>query len=132
VIFVDSNIPMYLVGADQPTKARARRLIERAIVDDEPLATDAEVLQEILHRYVAINRREAIEPAFDSLLGIVDVVHPIEAVDVGRARRLLTSTARLSARDAIHIAVMQRRDIDRVLSFDAAFDGIVGIVRISD
>ena len=33
-----------------------------------PLLTDAEVLQEILHRYVAINRRDAIQPAFDALL----------------------------------------------------------------
>jgi hypothetical protein len=32
--------------------------------------TDAEVLQEILHRYVAIDRRDAIQPAFDALLGV--------------------------------------------------------------
>jgi hypothetical protein len=32
--------------------------------------TSAEVLQEILHRYVAINRRDAIQPAFDALPGV--------------------------------------------------------------
>jgi hypothetical protein len=37
----------------------------------------------------------------------------------------------LSARDAIHVAVMQGRDIDRILSFDSGFDGIPGIVRLS-
>jgi predicted nucleic acid-binding protein len=132
VIFVDSNIPMYLVGAEHPNKDAARRLLERAIVDNEPLATDAEVLQELLHRYTAIKRRDAIDAAFAALLGIVDVVHAIELEDVERARRLLSGTDRLSARDAIHIAVMQRHEIDRILTFDAAFDGVMGVERIRD
>src|SRR5258708_291609 len=52
VIFVDSNIPMYMVGKDHPHKATARHLIETALGAGERLVTDAEVLQEILHRYV--------------------------------------------------------------------------------
>jgi uncharacterized protein len=40
----------------------------------ERLVTDAEVLEEILHRYVAIERPDAIQPAFDALLGVVDDV----------------------------------------------------------
>ena len=130
MILVDSNIPMYLVGAAHPNKEAARRLVERAIIVDERLVTDADVLQEILHRYVAIDRREAIGPAFDALLGIVDAVLPIELADVQRARRLVGSPS-LSARDAIHVAVMQRHDIDRILSFDRAFDGIPGLTRLS-
>jgi predicted nucleic acid-binding protein len=132
LIFVDSNIPMYVVGADHPNKHASRRLLERAIADGETLATDAEVLQEILHRYAAIGRRDAIGPAFDALLGVVDVVHPIELADVSRSRRLLATSASLSARDALHVAVMQRRDIDRILTFDVAFDAIPGIVRINE
>jgi predicted nucleic acid-binding protein len=131
LIFVDSNIPMYLVGADHPNKDAARRLLERAIVDNEPLATDTEVLQEILHRFTAIARRDAIDPAFEAILGVVDVVHPIELDDVQRARRLVKSLNRLSARDAIHVAVMQRHEIGRILSFDAGFDGVEGLVRVN-
>lgn len=130
MIFVDSNIPMYLVGAAHPKKESSRRLLEQAIVDEERLVTDAEVFQEILHRYAAINRRDAIDPAFEVLLGIVDGVLPIELADVQRARRLLGG-AGLSARDAIHVAVMQRHDISRVMSFDRAFDEIPGLARIS-
>lgn len=100
MIFVDSNVPMYLVGADHPNKAHARRLLERVVADGEALATDAEVLQEILHRYTAIDRREAIGP--------------------------------FSARDAIHVAVMQGRDIGRILTFDTAFDGVPGIARVTE
>jgi len=131
VIFIDSNIPMYLVGADHPNKHLARRLLEEAIADNEPLATDAEVLQEIIHRYVAIGRRDAIGPAFDVVLGVVDVVHTMELEDVVRARRLVTTSARLSARDAVHVALMQRHDIGRIMTFDEGFDGIMGIERLS-
>ena len=130
MIFVDSNVPMYLVGADHPNKQIARRLLERAIVDNEPLTSDAEVLQEILRRYAAIKRRDAIGPAFDALLGVVDVVHPVELDDVALARRLMAGSDRLTARDAVHVAIMQRREIDRILTFDEDFDGIVGIERV--
>ena len=71
MIFIDSNIPMYLVGGEHPNKNMARRLLETAIEHQEQLVTDVEVLQEILHRYQAINRREAIQPAFDAILNVV-------------------------------------------------------------
>ncbi|OGO53205.1 MAG: hypothetical protein A2Z32_07625 [Chloroflexi bacterium RBG_16_69_14] len=79
----------------------------------------------------AIRRLGDVDPAFDALLAVVDVVYPIERADVERARRLLHTTPSISARDAIHIAVMQGRDIARILSFDSGFDGIPGIVRLS-
>lgn len=131
MIFVDSNVPMYLVGADHPNKLLARQMLEHAVVDGEVLTTDAEVLQEILHRYGAIGRRDAIAPAFEAILGVVDIVHPIELEDVQRARRLVVTTPSLSARDAIHVGVMQRRGIDRILTFDRAFDAVEGIARVT-
>ena len=70
MILIDSNIPMYLVGGSHPHKVDAQRLLEKLLSGRERLVTDAEVLQEILHRYIAVNRRDAIQPAFDSLLGI--------------------------------------------------------------
>ena len=60
MIFIDSNVPMYLVGSEHPHKVDAQRLLERCIADNERLVTDAEVLQEILHRYAAIDRLEAV------------------------------------------------------------------------
>lgn len=130
MILIDSNIPMYLVGAAHPNKEAARRGLEEVVAAGESLCTDAEVLQEILHRYSAIRRPEDIDPAFDALLAVVDVVYPIERADVERARRLLRTTPSMSARDAVHIAVMQGRDIGRILSFDSGFDGIPGIERL--
>ena len=121
---------MYLVGAEHPHKVDARRLLEQLIAKDERLVTDAKVLQEILHRYTAIDRKDAIQPAFDAIVGIVDEVFPIEAADVEQAKTVLAGSRRLSARDALHIAIMERHGIDRILSFDTGFDARPGIVRI--
>lgn len=131
MILIDSNIPLYLVGSAHPNKDGARRLLEEAVTAGETFCSDAEVLQEILHRYVATRRPTDIDLAFDALLAIVDVVFPIERADVERARRVLRSAPNLSARDAIHVAVMLGRDIDQIMSFDAGFDGIPGIVRLT-
>jgi predicted nucleic acid-binding protein len=127
-ILIDSNIPMYLVGGEHPNRERARQALEMAIAARVHLVTDAETFQEILHRYVAINRRDAIEPSWNALRRVVDEVYPIELLDVERARGLVL-TSRLKARDALHVAVMQRRAIAEILSFDTAFDEVPGIHR---
>lgn len=130
MILVDSNIPMYLVGADHPHKVDAQRFLERAIADRERLVTDVEVFREILHRYVAIDRRDGIQPAYDALLGLVDDVFPIDRQDVLAARDLVLGTRGLSARDGIHVAVMRRHGVTRILSFDRDYDRVPGIARI--
>ena len=122
---------MYQVGAPHPHKADAQRLLERLASDRERLVTDAEVLQEILHRYAAINRRDAIQPAFDALLRIVDEVFPVDLSAVERAKTILMGHPHLSSRDALHLAVMEQQGIERILSFDAGFDGFPGITRLA-
>src|SRR6476646_6315995 len=117
MILIDSNVPMYLVGAPHPHKADAQRLLENLLSDRQRLVTDAEVLQEILHRYVAIDRRQAIQPAFDALLGIVDQVLSIDSAAANRAKEIVLGYRQISARDALHVAIMERHGIERILSF---------------
>jgi predicted nucleic acid-binding protein len=130
VILIDSNIPMYLVGGPHPNRERASEVLELAIGRRERLVTDAEAFQEILHRYVAIGRRDAIKPAWKALRELVDETYAIELDDVDAARRLVMSTG-LTARDALHVAVMKRRGVAEILTFDTDFDGIQGIRRRS-
>ena len=131
MIFIDSNVPMYLVGAFHRHKADAQQLLEQAIAARERLVTDAEVLQEILHRYTAIARRDAIQPAFESLLGVVDEVFAITHANVERARDILLAGQGLSARDAIHAAIMEHHNVARIMSFDRGFDQLPGIERLA-
>lgn len=130
MIFIDSNIPMYLVGTDHPHKRDAQRLLDAAVTKGLRLVTDAEVFQEILHRYCAIQRREAIGPAFDVLFGIVDDVLPVDRATVEAARAIVLSSYRLSARDAIHVAAMTRAGLSQIMSFDAGFDAQPGVTRV--
>jgi predicted nucleic acid-binding protein len=130
VTFIDSNIPMYLAGAPHPHKTDSQILLERLVAAGERLVTDAEVLQELLHRYTAINKREAIGPAFQLILDIVDDVFAIQKADVLRAGEIAQGRSWLSARDALHIAVMECHAIRSILSFDADFDRWPGLKRL--
>ena len=130
MIFVDSNIPMYLIGADHPNKERARLLLEDSIRREERLVTDTEVFQEILHRYSAIRRPEAIQPAFDLLRDITDEIFAFDMQDIEAAKEKLLKVPGVSARDVLHLAVMQRQGIDRILSFDAGFDSSQEVSRL--
>ena len=123
---------MYLVGAPHPNKDVARRLLTNAVRDVERLVTSAEVYQEVLHRYVAIDRRDAIGPAFDVLDGLTDEVFAITERDLRRAREILEADRFHSARDALHLAVMETNGVERILSFDKAFDYWPGVARIRD
>jgi predicted nucleic acid-binding protein len=120
MVFIDSNVPMYLVGAAHPNKVDAQRR----------LVTDAEVLTEILHRYTALERRGGIQPAIDALLGVVDEVLPIDRDTVERAKQLVLQYPTLPVRAALHVATLQRHGIESVLSFDPAFDRLPGLTRL--
>lgn len=122
---------MYLVGGPHPHKTDAQQLVERLIRSGQRLVSDAEVLQEMLHRYAAINRYDFIQPAFDALLGVVDEVVPVTSTSVERAKQIVLQYRRLSARDAVHLATMEQNGIKEILSFDAGFDTVPGIRRLA-
>jgi len=130
VTFVDSNIPMYLIGGSHPRKTKAQMQVERALASQDRLITDAEVLQEIVHRYASMRRREGIADALRLTLGLVDEVLRLESRDVLRAGEIARLSEPWSARDAVHIAIMERHGIRRIMSFDADFDRWPGLSRI--
>lgn len=130
MIFVDSNIPMYLVGADHPNKSTSRIQVERLVSEGRRLVTNVEVLQEILHRYVSIGRRDFIQKAWDTLYGIVEEVHGIGEEDAALAKDLVNAYESLTARDALHAAQMKRLKMDTLLSFDQGFDILPWVKRI--
>ena len=131
MIFVDSNVPMYLVGAPHPNKDRALAILTQLVRDGELFVTDVEVYQEILHRYTAIKRPDAIDAAFESLDAITDEVLAFAMPEIRAARALIDSTDGLSARDALHVAIMQKAGVNRILSFEDGFDACAGIDRLN-
>ncbi len=113
MIFVDSNVPMYLIGGEHPHKLDARRTLERLTGERRWLVTSSEVFQEILHRYASTDRHDRIELAFEALRGLVEEVLAVEETDVFAAKDLVHAHQGLSARDALHAALMRRHQIYR-------------------
>ena len=130
MIFVDANVPMYLVGGDHPNKTAVMGLLPILTAAGEQFVTDVEVYQEILHRYHATQRLEVVDAAFEALDYLVSSILVFERDDVLEAKDLLDSAPGLSARDAIHLAVMQREGVTRILSFDRAFDAFPALERL--
>ena len=130
MIFVDSNVPMYIVGAHHDNKDRTEALLRQLRDNGERLVTDAEVYQEILHKCMSSRKPHMVDAAFRSLDDIVDKVFAITMADIHSARDLLRAVSGISARDAVHVAVMQRVGISRILSFDRGLDACPGIERI--
>ena len=131
MIFIDSNVPMYLIGAEHPNKDRVKKLLDQLIEDQERFVTDVEVYQEILHRYTAIRRPDAIDVAFASLDAIADETVHFGMSEIRAARELIGSVEGISARDALHVAIMRSAGVSRILSMDRGFDACPGIERLS-
>jgi predicted nucleic acid-binding protein len=65
------------------------------------------------------------------LLGISDQVFAVELAATERAKVILMGHRQISARDALHVAIMEQNGIEQILSFDSGFDGFPGITRLS-
>ena len=117
---------MYLVGSPHPNRDRADAFLRRH--SGEGYVTSAEVYQEVLHRYTAINRRSAVEDAFRLLDDMVQSVFPITRTDVDAAWAIAARYPMVSARDCLHLAIMETNRIRRVLTFDRGFSAYPGVM----
>jgi uncharacterized protein len=130
VILLDSNIFMYAAGAEHPRKQPSARFLEQVALGRVEAALDAEILQEILHRYRAIQRWTDGQRVYDLARQIVPLVIPVTVEVLDRARALLDRYSALSARDALHAAVVQSHGLSAICSYDRDFNGIEGLRRI--
>jgi predicted nucleic acid-binding protein len=128
MVFVDSNVPMYVAGRDHPLREPAHRFLERARAGDVDICTSTEVLQEILYRYSALKRRDLAVAVYDLFVQLCPVVFPVTLADTDRAKALLADG--LSVRDAVHVAVMTGNGVTEIATFDAGFDGVEGVTRV--
>jgi len=130
--FLDVNVPMYAAGRAHPYKEPCAWVMTEIAEGRLEVAIDVEIVQEILHRYGAIGRREVGLTLAKNLLDLVSTVYPVEPEDVRLAMELFRryGPRGLTARDAIHAAVMQRYGIREIISTDAHFDLIRGIRRL--
>jgi predicted nucleic acid-binding protein len=120
MIFVDANVLIYAVGRSHPLRAEARAFLEESLVSSRPLATSAEVLQELLHAYLPVDRVATFDAALRLVDSLISTVWPIESEDVRHARALADTHPGLSARDLLHLACCRRRGARGIKTFDRA------------
>ncbi|MDE2875204.1 MAG: type II toxin-antitoxin system VapC family toxin [Gemmatimonadota bacterium] len=129
MVFVDTSVLMFAVGRDHPLRSPARRFFAAATADRQPLATSSEVLQELAHAYLPVERMQALAAA----LRIVDrtrmEVWPLERDDVILGIDLATRHPALGARDLCHLASCQRRGVTRIQTFDRALRAAADSLR---
>lgn len=130
MILIDSNVFMYAGGRTHPHKKPSVRLLERVARNEIEAAVDAEVLQEILHRYRALDRWADGRTVYDLARRIVPLVFPVTVEILDAARKLMDRYEGLSARDALHAAAAQEYGIRRICSYDRDFDDLGDVERI--
>ncbi len=130
-VFIDANVPIYAAGREHPYKEPCARILRILADDPKSFVTDSEVLQEIMHRYLASGRwtlgREVVRAFAEAMRGRIEPVH---AEDVTLAAELADRHPGVSARDLVHSAVMQRLGAERIISADTDFDRLEGIDRL--
>ena len=120
MIFVDTNVLMYAVGGEHPLRDEARSFFVDALEDGVPLVTSAEVLQELLHAYLPMDRRETLDAALLLAEARMSTIWSVEPEDVRLAHALVGKHPALGARDLLHLASCLRRDVTRIETHDRA------------
>ena len=122
--FVDTNVFIYAVGGEHPLRGEARGFFIDAVERGAPLVTSAEVLQELLHAYLPVDRLGTLDRALTLVRGCVRDVWSIDAEDVSVARALVASHPELGARDLLHLACCRRRDVRQAKTYDRALAAV--------
>ena len=130
MILVDSNVLMYAAGADHPRKRPSVDFLQRVASREIDAALDAEVLQEILHRYRALGRCREGRQLYDLVRRLFPIVVPVTEEVLDRARQLLDEYGDLMARDALHAAVVEMHSFRALCSYDRDFDQVRTIRRV--
>lgn len=130
MILLDANILMYAAGAAHAHKAPSIALLERIARAEVDAAVDAEVLQEILHRYSALKLWKAGRRLYDHTRIVLPRVVPITGEVTDLARSLMDDVTHLMARDALHAAVVITTGATAFCTYDRDFDRIPGLRRV--
>lgn len=126
---IDTNVIVYAVGKAHPLREGAREVLDQIVEGALQANIDAEVLQEILHVYNVRRQRTKGFYTIDDLLLLFPNPFPIGREEIEAARDLMRAYSFLSARDAIHAAVVQVNELEGMITADKVFDRIKGLKR---
>lgn len=130
--FLDVNVPMYAAGKAHPYKESCVWVLTEIANGRLDVVIDAEIIQEVLYRYGAMQQWQIGVQMAQNLLDLVPVVLPVTGNDMKTAVSLFAQYAPqgVKARDVLHTAVMQTHQISHIISTDKHFDQIADMTRL--
>jgi predicted nucleic acid-binding protein len=131
VILIDANIFMYAAGRESPQRLPCQRFLDRIVAGEGPATcTNTEVLQEILHRYRALQVPDVGFQIFDAVSHLGIPILSVTDRAMVEARRLLEAYPSLSTRDGVHLGVMKEYGLEEILSYDGGFSQVPWVKRL--
>ena len=128
-VFVDTAVIMYAVGTAHPLKAASAEILRRVASGALHGVTSAEVIQEIVHRFVHAGRPERAAEVAGHALAVFSPVVPVSHAVVERLPGLLARYPNAAARDLLHVATCLEERIGTIVTPDRDFDGISELRR---
>ena len=128
-VFVDTAVIMYAVGTAHPLKAASAEILRRVASGAMHGVTSAEVIQEIVHRFVHAGRPERAAEVAGHALAVFSPVVPVSHAVVERLPGLLDRYPNAAARDLLHVATCLEERIGTIVTPDRDFDGISELRR---
>jgi len=129
-VFVDSAVLMYAAGRDHPLRAPSVRFLGQVADGSIQAITSVEVVQEILHRYLSVNRPDLAKTVARDAQDLFAPVVPITHALMRRVPELADKYPRLQARDLVHVATCIHEGVTEIVSPDKAFDEVAEVRRI--
>ena len=128
MIFVDSSFFIALVDRKDPWHPAAKAILP-VLADETIIISDLIIAESV----TIIGRRsggKAGEQLYHYFMDNCDLVVTDEKILKGSMSVFIRYDGTLSVSDAVSVFIMKKKNIDRILSFDADFDNVEGIVRI--
>ena len=129
-VFIDTSVIMYAAGTNHPLRGACVAVMKAVDGGHIEAVTSAEVVQEILHRFLAIRRPDIADALARSTLDTFAPVLPITHALMRRVPDLARRYPGLSARDLIHVATCIHEGITEIISTDRGFDAVSEVRRI--
>jgi uncharacterized protein len=129
-VFVDTAVPMYAAGTSHALRDPSLRILQMIRRGDVDGVTSTEVVQEVVHRFLAIRRPDLARQLATDVLDLFAPVLPITHAIMRRVPELALRYPLLAARDLVHVATCVNEGIVEIISPDRGFDAVAEVHRI--
>ena len=129
-LFIDTAVIMYAAGAEHSLQRPCQAILKRVADGELDAVISVEVVQEILHRFLALGRAVQGASIASDALDLFAPVLPVTHATMRRMPELVEQHPALAARDLVHVATCLQEGIADIVSPDRGFDEVPGVRRL--